>query len=182
MGRLAIVAACALAGAGCAAPGSRLGRIAISGTVVGRDSGSPLSLEVTVPEDYGFSRLDLMLSEAGDGQRSSQPVTVEVVNGDFSHEFPPFVYHTTFFILPPIGPYPRHPPPPTFRLAFSDAPNEIYIVGYDKGAFRYEVYSHISRALIAREHASWVMTGGEYVKLGTDDTPVWHLRIQASRR
>ena len=116
------------------------------------------------------------------GAHAQPPVTVAVVNGEFSYEFPPTLYHSAFFFLPPIGFYPRNPPPPTFMVSFSDAPNEAYIVGFDRRAFRYEVYSHLSRQPMAREDATWVIDSGEYVKLGTADRPVWHLRLQASRR
>jgi hypothetical protein len=180
--RLAIVAVCAVAGLGCAAPGSRLARIAISGTVIERDAPIPISMEVALTPDYGFSRLDWMLSESKDRQQATPPVIVEIVDGQFSHQFPPFAYHGTFFMLPPIGFYPRHPPPPTFTVSFSDASSEAYVIGFDRGTFRYEAYNRVSRSPIARDRTSWVIANGEYVRLGTADTPVWHLRLHVSRR
>lgn len=180
--RIAIIAACALASCSCAAPGTRVGSIAISGTVIDRDSTTPVSLEVALAPDYGFSRLDLMMSEAEHPGQEKPPTIVEIVDGKFSHEFPPFAYHAVFFILPPIGPYPRHPPAPRFTVIFSNAPDEAYIVGFDRDIFRYEAYSRLSHKPIVRDTATWVIDSGEYVKLGAPDAPVWHLRLRASRR
>jgi hypothetical protein len=88
------------------------------------------------------------------------------------------VYHISFWLLPPLGPLPRHPPPPVFSVSFSATPDEVYLVGFDKGVFRYEVYSRSSRAHLEHDHASWFIEGGEYVRDRDSGHDRWVLRLR----
>ena len=113
----------------CAAPGSKIGRIALSGTVSESPSDS-LSLEVTLPKHYGLGGLDLIMSSPEDFGHKDQTVQVEVVEGRFSFQFPPLAYHATFWLLPPLGAFPKQPPEPAYFVRFSDTPDEVYLVGF----------------------------------------------------
>ena len=162
--------------AGCAAPGSALGRIGISGTIV---SGQPLeSMQVTLPKSYGLGGLDLLMNKPEDFGNTDRQVVVHVADGQFSYEFQPIVYHITFWLLPPLGPFPRHPPEPFFTVAFSSTPDELYLMGFEKGVFRYEVYRRSSHAHLAHDHASWIIETAGYVKEHVADHDRWVLRIR----
>ncbi len=162
--------------ASCAVPGSSLGRIGISGAIV---SGKPLdSIQVTLPKSYGLGGLDLVMNKPEEFGNSDRTVIVRIVGGQFSYEFQPIVYHIAFWLLPPLGPFPRHPPTPFFTVAFSATPDEVYLMGFERGAFRYEVYSHSSHAHLAHDHASWIIESGEYVNEHEADHDRWVLRIR----
>ena len=97
---------------GCAAPGSALGRIALSGTV---ESTKPLVLKVTLPMEYGLSRLDLAFSDPNDFGHTDQRVDIDVDESEFHHEFPPVIYHILMWFIPPLGSYPKQPPEPQWH-------------------------------------------------------------------
>jgi len=161
--------------AACAAPGSALGRIGISGAVV---SDQPLdSIQVTLPKYYGLEGLDLVMNKPEDFGNTDRTVLIHVVGGQFSYEFQPIVYDIIFWLLPPLGPFPRHPPEPYFTVAFSGTPDEVYLIGFEKGTFRYKVYSRSSHAQLAHDRASWIIEKGEYVKEHGADHDRWVLRI-----
>jgi hypothetical protein len=164
----------------CAAPGSKIGRIALSGTVSESPSDS-LSLEVTLPKHYGLGGLDLKMNSPEDFGHKDQTVQVEVVEGRFSFQFPPLAYHATFWLLPPLGAFPKQPPEPAYFVRFSDTPDEVYLVGFYRGSFKYKVFNRTSRQELKPEEATWSFSRGEYVPLEDGKTEVWNLRVEASR-
>jgi hypothetical protein len=163
---------------GCVAPGSTIGRLGLSGTLAGGDD--PLSMQVTLPKHYGLGGLDLVLNRAEDFGNRDQTVTVEVKDGAFSHEFPPVVYHVSVWLLPPLGAFPRQPPEPVYQVSFSDAPNEVYLIGIDRGGFRYDTFDKSTRQKLKPEAASWRITKGEYVPIDQKNR-IWHLRIEGMK-
>lgn len=177
MKHLAVTLVAALLVSACAAPGSSIGRIAFSGQVA--RAPEKLALEVTLPKHYGLGGLDLVMNEPEDFGHKDKTIKIEVTGGSFSHEFEPLVYHITFWLLPPLGGYPRHPPAPVYVVRFSDAPEEVYLVGMDDGAFRYEVYARATKEKIKHEEATWLLDEGDYVLVETDGKDVWHLKIKA---
>jgi hypothetical protein len=165
----------------CAAPGSAIGRVAFSGIVVSGGSAAPVSLEATLPKHYGLGGLDLVMNTPEDFGHKDQTVTIEVKDGAFSFQFPPIVYHVAFWLLPPLGAFPKQPPEPAYFVRFSDTPEEIYLVGLDRGTFRYQVFSRSSRQELKHEEATWRFTRGDYVPVKDADGKVWHLRVEAAR-
>lgn len=168
---------CAALLSACAAPGSSIGRIAFSGHVT--SAPDKLALEVTLPKHYGLGGLDLVLNAPEDFGRRDQTIRIDVQEGSFSHEFKPLVYHITFWLLPPSGAFPRHPPAPVYVVRFSDAPGEVYLIGMDGGDFRYEVYARDTRKKMKHEDATWLLHDGDYVSVESGDKDVWHLKIHA---
>lgn len=177
MRKLIVTVIAALMLSACAAPGSSFGTIAFSGQV--EKAPERLALEVTLPKAYGLGELDLVMNEPEDFGHKDKTVHVEVADGTFSHEFEPLVYHVTFWLLPPLGPFPRHPPAPVYLVRFSDAPDEVYLVGMEDAAFRYEVYARATKEKMKHEDATWILDEGDYVSVEEDDTEVWHLKIKA---
>lgn len=119
------------------------------------------------------------MNEPEDFGHKDKTISVKVNGGSFSHEFEPLAYHITFWLLPPLGGFPRHPPAPVYVVRFSDAPEEVYLVGMDDGAFRYEVYARAAKEKIKHEEATWLLDEGDYVLVETDGKDVWHLKIKA---
>lgn len=165
----------------CAAPGSTIGRVALSGAIVTGGSAIPVSLEATLPKHYGLGGLDLVMNAPEDFGHKDQKVNIEVKDGTFSFQFPPVVYHVTVWLLPPLGAFPKQPPEPAYFVRFSDTPEEVYLVGLDRGTFKYQVFSRSSRQELKHEEATWSFTRGEYVPLKDVDGKVWHLKVQAER-
>jgi len=177
MNRPAVILLCAALLGACAAPGSSIGRIAFSGHVV--EAPEKLALEITLPKHYGLGGLDLVMNEPEDLGHKDKTINIEVAGGSFSHEFEPLVYHITFWLLPPLGAFPRHPPAPVYMVRFSNAPEEVYLVGMDSDNFRYEIYVRATRKTMEHEAATWLLQDGDYVSVETDDKEVWHLKIKA---
>lgn len=163
---------------GCAAPGSTIGRVGLSGTLAGAEE--LISIEVTLPRTYGLGGLDLVLNRPEDFGNRDQTVTLPVKGGTFSYEFPPVVYHVTVWLLPPLGAFPKQPPEPVYQVSFSDAPNEVYLIGIDRGAFRYEALEKSTRQKLKPETASWRITKGEYVPID-EKNRTWYLRIEGMK-
>lgn len=163
---------------GCAAPGSAIGRIGFSGNLDGVPLDRPVSLRVTLPKAYGLGGLDLVMNTAEDFGQKDQTIFIELKAGSFEYEFPPLVYHITFWLMPPLGAFPRQPPAPVFVVTFPDANNEIYLVGMDGDNFRYDVYKGTSREKLKHEAASWLIEHGDYTRR-EGEPAVWFLRIKA---
>jgi len=170
------------AAAGCVAPGSAIGRLGFSGSIV-TESVPPLSpsIQVTLPKHYGLGGLDPYFGQPEDYGHRDQTVTVQVQDGKFSVDFPPVVYHVSVWLLPPLGAFPRHPPSPTFFVYFSDTPDEVYLVGIDRGTFRYKVLDRASWSEKPADRAAWQIIHGEYSARGAGRQAVWYLHIEAKR-
>lgn len=168
--------------AGCAAPGSSGGLIAISGSIERPESETPLFLKAILPKEYGFSNLDLALSNPEDFGHLDQTVRIDVEGSEFTYTFPRVIYSALIWYIPPLGPDPKHPPPPWFYFAFSDAPNETYLIGMLRGEFKYRVFDKTIRQEIDASQASWKLGNAEYVPIPDhNDVEVWHLRFHADK-
>jgi hypothetical protein len=177
-----LVVALVVAGTGCAAPGSKMGRLALSGTI---DATTPseanVRLAVTLPKTYGLGGLDRFFGKPEDYGHGDRTVRAEVSGKTFSVELPPIVYHVTMWLLPPLGAFPRRPPAPVYVVEISDAPTEVYLLGFERGQFAYRVFDRSSRVEKPRDQALWRLSGGEYVPVGEGQERVWHLRVTLSK-
>jgi hypothetical protein len=77
-----------------------------------------------------------------------------------SIDYGPFVYHISFWLLPPLGAFPRHPPTPFFFALLPDAPDEVYLIGFPRGPVEYKVFERRSRQELSREKGTWVVVSG----------------------
>lgn len=145
------------------------------------DPPKPLTIEVTLPKNYGLGGLDRAFGESEDYGSKNVTVTVPVSAGTFAIEFPPVAYHITFWLLPPLGAFPRHPPSPVYVASFSDAPHEVYLVGMNHDQFDYRVYDRTSRRQKPKSAATWSFVHGEYVPIESGKKKVWHLRIKITK-
>lgn len=127
---------CLLFAAGCAFPGSKVGELSVKGRLSTED-GEPLpgrTVEFLLPAEYGLGPMDLALGgpEAFGHEDVAITVTTDA-NGEFNQIVRPSVYHINFWVLPPLGARPEHPPSPMLALRVPSYPGEFYIVwtGYD---------------------------------------------------
>jgi hypothetical protein len=155
----------AFAFSGCAAPGSAIGHLGFSGTVAGADLRDPLAIEATLPKDYGLGGADRVLGEPEQYGNNSSTLTAPVSAGAFTAEFAPVVYHVTFWLVPPLGAFPKRPPPPTYVVSFSNAPHEVYVLGMNADRFAYRVYDRASRREKAISEAAWRIVDGDFLKI-----------------
>jgi len=137
--RLCLVGAVSLLLVGCAAPGSSITRHCIRGTVVdslGR--GVPgQRVVIVLPASYGLGGLDTYFGRPEDyGHHDQRAMLTTDGSGNFCHLFDPCAYHITFFLLPPLGPFPRRPPKPVYGVHLSPC---TYVVGYDRDHFDYRI-------------------------------------------
>lgn len=178
--RTSIVVLAALLSA-CTIPRSTTGHVAFSGYVIGSSKSEQVSLDVTLPKNYGLGRLDLLVNTPEDFGHKDQTIRVQVVDGRFSVQFPPVDYHANVWFLPPIGASPKQPPKPTYSVSFSDASDEVYVVGFDRDSFKYRVFSRASGREITPDLASWVFTRGVYVPVRDGESEVWHVQVEVSK-
>ena len=112
---------------GCAAPGSAIGRIYAEGTLA-LDTGEPIAgrtVEMLLPATYGLGGLDLVMNEPDDfGHKDERFSTQTGPDGKFLFDLGERVYHMTFWLFPPLGGFPRDPPPPFMFLRVPDLGGE----------------------------------------------------------
>jgi len=116
---------------GCVAPGSSTGRLAVAGELVDPDGNAVADEEVQIvlPADYGLGGLDLVLNEPTDFKQEDQSfVLVTDSRGMFEQNLGYWVYHMDFWLLPPLGGFPKRPPPPLFLIRFPERGDEVYAV------------------------------------------------------
>jgi|SRR5262245_23157615 len=171
----------AITSSGCAAPGSALGHLGFSGAVSEPNSAAPLTIAITLPRDYGLGGLDRAFGKPEDYGHKDHTVTTAVSEGTFTVEFPPVVYHVTFWLLPPLGAYPKRPPAPVYYVSFSDAPEEVYLVGMKGEEFDYRVFDRASRQARPKTAAAWSIVDGKYLLVDSAGKKVWHLRITITK-
>lgn len=176
---LAIVTA--TVSSGCAAPGSAIGYLGFSGTVVSPNPKSPLTIEVTLPKHYGLGDLDHFFGKPEDYGHRDRTVTIPVSSGMFTVEFAPVIYHITFWLLPPLGAFPRNPPAPAYFVSFSDALDEVYLVGMNREQFEYRVFERASRRPKPKTEAVWTISDGSYLLVESGEKKVWHLRMKVTK-
>lgn len=168
---------------GCAAPGSGLGRIGVVGEIKSAQE-IPATLSVTLPKTYGLGGMDTFFGKPEDYGNRNITIDAPVENGRVTAIFPPVIYHITFWLLPPLGGFPRHPPPPVFRVRFSDIPEEYYLVGYYRGVFQYRVFDSYSHQRKDQTEGRWVLTQGKYLPENPEDkrSSTWILRFEARQQ
>lgn len=132
--RLALLALCAFA-SGCAAPGSAISRVRVTGRLVD-SSGQPLAkqqVDVLLPSQYGLSGLDAKWGKSEDYGHHDQKATLATDDtGRFDHVFSPTTYSMVFWIIPPLGPIPRKPPEPYFYLKLPAQTDEFWVLWMQK--------------------------------------------------
>jgi hypothetical protein len=102
--------------AACAAPGCALTQVGVTGRLIDAD-GAPVAgeqIELKLPAKHGLAGLDrVMLEPSAYGHHSMSATVVTDSDGRFSWRFPQTTYSISYFFIPPLGPLPRKPPPPT---------------------------------------------------------------------
>lgn len=138
-----------LAAEGCTVPVSRTAAISVSGELRSA-SGQPLpgkKVEITLPSDYGLNETDLTYGAASSyGHQNQQAVIMTDVLGSFAHAFHPVSYSTAFWVLPPLGSFPRKPPAPFFYVRLLDDPEQIYGIIVKPEETLYRVYKQLPGA------------------------------------
>jgi hypothetical protein len=137
--RLASLVGCLVGPAiGCVAPGSSIGHVALRGSVQ-TAAGQGLSdreVQFILPAAYGLGGLDLVLNEPEDFGHRDQSFTVTTdANGEFSYDLGDHIYHVGCWLLPPIGCFPKAPPPPFVLVRVPSFPGEYYAVQTHDGEF-----------------------------------------------
>ncbi len=124
---------------GCVAAGSSSGHLSVRGTLTS-DRGQPLAneeLQLLMPAAYGLGGLDLVTHEPEDfGQHDQIFKTTTGPNGAFVFDLGTRIYHVSFWLVPPLGGLPRHPPAPFVLLRVTSMPGEYYAVQTRDGKFK----------------------------------------------
>ncbi len=126
---------------GCVAPGSAIGNLSVRGRLA-TEAGESLpgrEVELVLPAEYGLDGLELVLSKPEDfGHTDQRLSTTSDAGGNFRFDLE-IIYHMNFWLIPPLGGFPRQPPPPFILLRLRDLPNEYYAIQTWDG--RYKVLS-----------------------------------------
>lgn len=124
---------------GCVAPGSAIGHVSLRGSLESH-SGEGLAdrkIQFILPATYGLGGLDLVLHKPEDfGHHDHYFGTVTDANGQFSYDLGMHVYHADCWILPPVGCFPKAPPPPLVLMRVPSFPDEHYAIDTRKGQFK----------------------------------------------
>jgi hypothetical protein len=124
---------------GCVAFGSSSGHLSVRGTLTS-DQGQPLAnevLELLLPAAYGLGGLDLAMNRPEDfGHHDQDFTTTTGPNGEFAFDLGMHVYHINFWLIPPLGGFPRHPPAPFVLVRIFNMPGEYYAVQTRDGKFK----------------------------------------------
>jgi hypothetical protein len=124
---------------GCVAPGSSIGHLSVRGSLQSA-TGEPLAnreVELILPAAYGLGGLDVVLNDPEDFGHQDRSFTVTTDSaGEFSRDLGDHVYHAALWILPPLGAFPRHPPPPFLLVRVPSFPGEYYAVQTHDGKFK----------------------------------------------
>lgn len=151
----------AFSSGGCAAPGSALGRIGLSGLISENERPPELKVKAVLPETYGLGGLDRFFGKPSDYGNMDHIVVSEVdEKGEFVVSFGPIVYHASFWLIPPLGFYPKFPPDPYIALGFSNVPEQVYFVQMRWGKIRYEVWKVPDKSEIPIAEAYWRIADG----------------------
>lgn len=133
---------------GCAAPGSAIGSLKIKGSLVS-GSGNPISnegIEFMLPAAYGLGGLDLAMNSPEDFGHTDHRFKVTTdQDGNFEADLGRRVYHMTFWLLPPLGGFPKRPPAPFLFVRFSENDTEYYAIQTHNG--RFKIYNYMGKEL-----------------------------------
>ena len=154
---------------GCAAPGSSLGILKLNCQINNfHPAEEPLKAKVLLPKEYGLGGLDHIFGKPEDYGHSDKVAVKEAdLDGNFSfkHEV---VYHIAFFLLPPLGAFPKSPPPPVYIIGFSDCRDEVYWVDFKRNKPYYRVYRMPDQVEISADQATWTIFDGSVHKVEID--------------
>ncbi|WP_367154935.1 hypothetical protein [Methylomonas sp. HYX-M1] len=124
---------------GCAAPGSGIGNLAVSGRLTS-SSDQPISgkeIQFILPATYGLGGLDLVMNSPDDfGHKDRRFNVTTDENGQFYQDLGQTIYHVTCWLLPPVGCYPSGPPAPFLLVRLPDNQSEYYAVQTQDGQFK----------------------------------------------
>ncbi len=124
---------------GCVAAGSSSGHLSVRGTLTSV-RGHPLAneeLQLLLPAAYGLGGLDLVIDEPEDfGHRDQAFTATTGPNGEFFYDLGARIYHVNFWLIPPLGGLPRHPPAPFVLLRVTSISGEYYAVQTRDGKFK----------------------------------------------
>ena len=130
---------------GCVAPGSSVGHLSIRGTLAS-DTGEPLAnreLQFLLPAAYGLGGFDLALNNPEDFGHQDHVFRVTTgPGGEFSYDLGNHVYHVGYWLIPPLGPIPRHPPAPFVLVRAAGIGGEYYAVETQSGRFKVFTVNH----------------------------------------
>lgn len=130
---------CALSVGGCVFPGSSIGYLSVRGSLESA-SGERLSdreIQFILPATYGLDGLDLVFSKPEDFGNKNRPFRVTTNgNGEFSYDLGRHIYHLGCWFLPPLGCFPKSPPPPFLLVRVSGFLEEYYAVQTHDGKFK----------------------------------------------
>ncbi len=164
----------------CFAPGSMIGRVGVAGSIDAPSDRMPQSFRVTLPGTYGLGGLDEVFGKPQYYGHQSRTVLATVTRGEFSAEFD-VGYHATFWLIPPVGPIPKHPPPPYFALRFPDAPDEVYLVGVVDDRIKYKVFDANKNVEIQPQDGTWLIEGRRYEPTENGARETWYLHVGLAR-
>jgi hypothetical protein len=147
--------------AGCAAPGSAAGKV---GVIVRYDQEieAPKEIRVILPKEYGLAGLDRVWGRPESYGHRNIERTSMLKEGCYRVEFPPVTYSISFWLLPPLGAFPKQPPTPFYYLQFSGTEDEVYFVSFGKKGLHYRVYDRNSGVEKKQSDAAWIFTDGRY--------------------
>ena len=134
---------------GCAAPGSSLTRVHVSGRLA-KPNGDAVPNErvkLVLPAAYGLEGLDAKFGRPGWYGHSDQEALISTdETGSFEYLFDPVSYSIVYFLVPPIGARPKYPPAPYLLVSVPSAmATDAYVVAFPDGEFRYRVIDLRSR-------------------------------------
>lgn len=166
---------------GCVAPGSAIGRVGFSSTIEQVRPAAGTRMDVWLPKEYGLGGFDQVFASPEAFGHKDQVLSADVSGESVTLDFPPLVYHITMWLLPPLGARPKQPPPPAYFVRFSDAPDEVYLVGMARQGFDYRVYDHDTRQEKAKVDATWQFLRGAYERVEGREQETWHLKVGMAR-
>lgn len=165
----------------CVAPGTGHGHLGLTVNVTG-DRDPPEQIKAILPASYGLSGLDKAFGSTEDYGQERTIRKTAFIDTQARIKFPRVNYHTTVFIFPPLGADPAHPPPPYFRIRFSNAKDEVYLVRLrDKETF-YRVREEGTDRKISKRDATWTVKNVSYdsapLETETEPDERWYLSLE----
>lgn len=166
---------------GCVVPGSRVGYLALRGTLAVED-GTPLdgeTIEFFLPAAYGLGGLDRHFGEPEDyGHQDRRFSATTDERGEFMCDLGESVYHATMWFLPPLGMRPRRPPPLFLLVKVPRCGGEYYAVQTWDG--EYKVFAPDGSELPRSEARLFALDATDAADESSDATTVgWlHLRLR----
>ena len=129
---------------GCVAPGSSVGILKIQGELTNSQE-KPISnreIEFMLPAAYGLGGLDLIMNSPEDfGHKDQKFKTVTDEQGRFQVDLGGRIYHVSVWILPPLGGFPKRPPPLFLLARFPNNQSEYYAIQTHDGQFKIYDYA-----------------------------------------